>query len=336
MLTSLLSTKSIRVMLLIMTLLASCTALYFAKPFLAPAVFALVIGVVVSPVADLFNRYGVPRVLVALALLASATLLLTALLFSIDPVISTLTNQLPRLKLEIRGWITGIADTLRGLENIGEEIEQTVSGENSDDDSNSAKLPTMMDALWLAPNFGGQVLIFVGTLFLFVLTRNDLYASADRLCERLFRAERAVARYFAAVTIVNIGLGVATAAALAVIGLSNAWLWGLGAALLNFIPYLGPLIIIFGLAIAGLMQIGGAAAILPPLTFLALNVTEGQFVTPLFVGRQLQLNPLVVFLSIIFGLWLWGPIGAIVALPVLLWCSRMLSNPLAEAEKETS
>lgn len=332
MLASLLSTQALRVMLLVLTMLACCAASYFAKSFLAPAVFALVIGIVVSPLADLLNRYGVPRVLVAGALLAFATLLLTVLVLSIDPLISTLSDQLPRLKVEIRGWITGIADTLRGLEDIGEEIEKTVSGEESSDISGPANLPTMVDALWLAPNFGAQMLIFAGTLFLFVLTRNDLYASAARLCERLFKAERAVARYFAAVTIVNTGLGMATAAALAIIGLSDAWLWGLIAALLNFIPYLGPLIVIFGLAIAGLMQLGGAAAILPPLTFLVLNVTEGQFVTPLFVGRQLQLNPLVVFLAIIFGLWLWGPIGAIVALPVLLWCSKMLGAPPEEAK----
>ncbi len=316
--------RAIRVMLLIITLIALAAAMYFAKPVLAPAVFALVVGIVVSPLADRLERIGIGRVVVASSLLLLSTALLALLILSLDPLLSTLANNIPRIQREVRGWLEMASGVLRGIESISSELEQTMGSSEEDEGSG---LPTLMDALWLAPNFGAQMFIFAGTLFFFVLTRNELYEQSGRHSVRFFRAERAVARYFAAVTIVNGGLGVATAAGLMVIGLPGALIWGMAAAMLNFILYLGPLLILVGLTIAGLTQIGGAGAVLPPLLFLLLNLTEAQFVTPYFVGRQLHLNPLFVFWAIVFGLWIWGPIGAIVALPVLLWCGRMLATP---------
>lgn len=72
------------------------------------------------------------------------------------------------------------------------------------------------------------------------------------------------------------------------------------------------------------MQFGGAAALIPPVAFLMVNITEAQFITPAFVGQRLQMNPLAIFSAIIFGLWLWGPVGTIVVLPVLLWFGVLL------------
>ncbi len=312
-------------MVLMITLILLGAALYFAKPVLAPAVFALVIGVVVSPLADRLERFRISRVAVAGSLLVLSTALLAILILSLDPLLTALASKIPQIKYEIRGWLEMLSGLLRGIESISSELEATMGG--SADEEAGSSLPTLMDALWLAPNFGAQMFVFAGTLFFFVLTRNDLYRQAGSHAARFYRAERAVARYFAAVTIVNGGLGVLTAAGLAVIGLPGAWIWGLAAAALNFILYLGPLIMLAGLTVAGLTQIGGAGALLPPLLFLGLNLAEAQFVTPAFVGRQLHLNPLVVFWAIVLGLWIWGPVGAIVALPVLLWCGRMLVPP---------
>ncbi|UWQ53421.1 AI-2E family transporter [Leisingera caerulea] len=319
--------RSVRIMLLIITLILLGGAMYFAKPVLAPGVFALVVGVVVAPLADRLERFGVSRVVVASSLLVLSTALLALLILSLDPLLTSLASQVPKIKYEIRGWLDMVSGLLRGIESISSEIEETIGAADAETEEEGGSLPTLTDALWLAPNFGAQIFIFAGTLFFFVLTRNELYEQAGSYAARFFRAERAVARYFAAVTIVNGGLGLLTAAGLALIGLPGAWIWGLAAAILNFILYLGPLIMLAGLTVAGLTQIGGAGALLPPLVFLGLNLAEAQFVTPAFVGRQLDLNPLIVFWAIVFGLWIWGPVGAIVALPMLLWCGRMLVPP---------
>ncbi|EDZ48238.1 AI-2E family transporter [Leisingera daeponensis] len=322
-------------MLLIITLIMLGGAMYFAKPVLAPGVFALVVGVVIAPLADRLERIGVSRVAVASSLLLLTTALLALLILSLDPLMTSLASQVPKIKYEIRGWLDMVSGLLRGIESISSEIEETIGAAEADTEEEGTGLPTLTDALWLAPNFGAQMFIFAGTLFFFVLTRNELYEKAGSYAARFFRAERAVARYFAAVTIVNGGLGLLTAAGLALIGLPGAWIWGLAAAILNFILYLGPLMMLAGLTVAGLTQIGGAGAVLPPLVFLAINIAEAQFVTPAFVGRQLDLNPLIVFWAIVLGLWIWGPVGAIVALPLVLWCGRMLVPPPDTAEAVT-
>ena len=166
-------------------------------------------------------------------------------------------------------------------------------------------------------------------VFFFILTREDLYSAAGSMKKRLFQADAQVSRYFAAVTLVNIGVGVATAIAMMAIGIEYPLLWGLAAGVLNYILYLGPLIIIFGLLIAGLIQFWDAMAFLPPAAFMVINFIEAQFATPMFVGQHIRINPLVVFVAIVFGLWLWGPIGAIVALPVIVWLAFILRSDAA-------
>ncbi|WP_216600380.1 AI-2E family transporter [Ruegeria atlantica] len=311
-------------MVAVLTAIAVLTSLYLAKSILAPIAFALVLGVVASPLADKLERAGCPRVVSASALLILTCTIVVAAFLLLEPLLSTLVEQLPAIRRELQSWVAAMSEFMRGIETIGREIEETVGADG--EATTETTLPSVMDALWLAPNFGSQILIFIGTLFFFVLTRRELYASAGAFKSRLYLADQAVYRYFAAVTLVNIGLGIVTSAVLGIVGISDPLIWGLAAGLLNFILYLGPLVVMTGLLIAGLTQFGGAAAFLPPLLFLIINVSEAQFVTPVFVGQRLQVNPLVVFIAIVFGLWLWGPVGAIVVLPILLWFGVLL-NP---------
>ncbi|WP_299046452.1 AI-2E family transporter [uncultured Tateyamaria sp.] len=321
---NLLSTPRARsVMLFILTIFAAGGIMIWARPVLVPMCFALVVGIVASPLADRLHDWGVPRIAIATALLVltSGSLVLGFVL--LEPLLNSMAAQLPEIRAEIEGWVQSASGLIRGIETISKEIEQTVGASEGGDEA--PELPTMMDALWLAPDLGASVLIFAGTLFFFMLTRTDLYAAAGRFSETLFRADRAVAKYFLAVSIVNAGLGIAVAVVMSLIGLNNAVLWGLAAGLLNFILYLGPLTILFGLLIVGMVQFNGGYSLLPPFAFLCLNMIEAQFVTPGFVGQRLRISPLAVFVSIVIGLWLWGPVGAIVALPLTLWLAVLLN-----------
>ena len=321
MLEAALSDRAARLILLIIALILLTGALQVAQPILAPVVFALVIGVVVSPVAERLTDFGVPRVAIAVFLLVLTTGLIGLLVMLADPLLSSLVDQLPRLKAAATDWLEMLSSLVQGIETISQEIENSVGAEALEP---QGTIPSITDALWLAPNFGAQLFIFMGALFFFVLTRNELYAAAGAYEVKLKKADRAVSRYFGAVTLVNSGLGLVTSLVLMAIGVDYAPLWGLAAGILNFILYLGPLMIIGGLLIAGLLQFAGAMSLLPAAAFLLINVTEAQFATPLIVGQRLAMNPLAVFLSIVFGLWLWGPVGAIVALPVLLWMSVLI------------
>lgn len=321
------SDRARAVMLLILTVGASSAMLSYAQPFLAPVLFALVVGVVVSPVADWLSKFHIPRLVVAGGLLLLTSGLIVTAFIALEPLLTSLARRLPEIRAEIESWVQTVSGLLRGIEDLSNELERTVGGQ---DDEEAPQLPTVMDAIWLAPNLGAKVLIFAGTLFFFVLTRAELYDAAGRLRDDLYRADRAVARYFAAVTVVNTGLGLATAGVLSLIGLENALLWGAAAAFANYILYLGPLGIFFSLLVAGMMQFNGAMSFAPAFAFLLLNLTEAQFVTPTFVGQRLHIAPLAVFLAIVFGLWLWGPVGAIVALPVTLWFGVLLQSRMDE------
>ncbi|SFB11296.1 Predicted PurR-regulated permease PerM [Poseidonocella pacifica] len=317
-----LSEQASRILLLMMTVVVVAAGLYFAQPVLAPAVLGVVLGIVVSPLADKLTKYRVPRVVTAAGLLLLTIAAISFLLVSLEPLIWRLAVRIPVIMEEVRGWMNEMAGIFRGIETISSEIEKTV-GEG--EGGGESALPTVMDAIWMAPNFGAQALIFAGTFFFFVFTRHDLYRNAGSLQPTLARADRAVARYFAAVMLVNAGLGFATATALGIEGLNGSILWGLAATILNFVFYLGPALMVGGLFIAGLIQFDGAMSFVPPLTFLLFNLIESQFVTPTVVGQRLNINPLVVFLAIVFGLWIWGPLGAIVALPVLVWLEVLLT-----------
>lgn len=139
------------------------------------------------------------------------------------------------------------------------------------------------------------------------------------LLSGLRQAERDIGLFIATMSIVNLGLGVATGLALWAIGLPNPVLWATTTAVLAFIPYLGPLLVAILLLLAGSVTFGaGLAMLAPPAAFLALHGVEANFLSPMFMGHRLQLRPVFVFLSVMLWGWLWGIAGAFLAVPFLL------------------
>ncbi|MEO8411365.1 MAG: AI-2E family transporter [Propionivibrio sp.] len=134
------------------------------------------------------------------------------------------------------------------------------------------------------------------------------------------RAQREIGRYIGALSMINIGVGVVTIALMAYIGLPNPVLWGTLAAILNFIPYLGAIIVIGVLLLASVVSFVDQPALIfaPSAAFLLVHTIEANFVTPWFVGRQLALSRLSVFLSVMIWGWMWGIAGALLAVPMLI------------------
>ncbi len=312
--------RGVKLCILLIAFVALVAAMRVAQPILAPTVLGLVVGIFVSPLVDRLDRLGLSRVLLSMLIMVFTMAAIIVLFLALGPFLDALVASLPKIRSEVSAWLEMMQGALRGIERVGQEIEATV-GETTEP---VTSIPSLTDALWIAPNMGAKVLIFAGVLFFFTLTRPDLYAQAGKTADRLFTADKAVARYFATVTVINSLLGLAVAAALSVIGIPGALVWGLAAALLNFVLYLGPIAMVIGLTVAGLTVFSGFASLLPPAIFLILNLLEAQFITPALLGERLSINPLALFLAIVFGLWVWGPIGAIVAIPVLVWISTLL------------
>ncbi len=338
-----------RLAVIVVGAIALAAALDIGETIFAPIALALVAGVVLSPISDFWERLGFAPAVGALVSLALTLLVLAGLTLAFQPIFAQLVEQAPKVWSDMQDTIEVLRGLAGGLSDVTDEVSDAIApdanaAEEAAPAGDAGALPsvTLVDALLLAPTIAAQVLTFAGALFFFLLTRSEIYAwAARRLAEpaeraptahRLLAAERQVSRYFLTITLINAGLGAATAVALQLLGMPGAILWGTVAFLLNFILYLGPAIVAVSLLVAGIGIFDGPYAVLPAAAFAVLNTTEGQFVTPSLVGRNMSMNPLVVFLSLVFGLWLWGPIGGIVAIPLLLWI-LVLNDGLAAATR---
>lgn len=132
-------------------------------------------------------------------------------------------------------------------------------------------------------------------------------------------AQREIGTYLASQSMVNVGLGVATGVAMHFVGLPNPTLWGALAGILNFIPYLGPALLSAILLLAGVLTFDSFGQMMAPAAaFLAINAIESNVITPWFVGKQLRISALAVFVSVLFWGGLWGIGGALIAVPTLI------------------
>src|SRR5262249_25834856 len=167
----------------------------------------------------------------------------------------------------------------------------------------------------------GQTFIFFGTLFFMLLgrarLRRVLVAFFDerearlRMLKIMNDIEHNLTSYLSIVAVINIAIGICGGFAAWVAGLADPIAWAVLGFILNFIPYIGALIMEAALFMVGLVTFPTLThALLAPLLFLALATLEGHFVTPAIMGHRLTLNPLTVFLSLVFWTWLWGPVGA--------------------------
>ena len=116
----------------------------------------------------------------------------------------------------------------------------------------------------------------------------------------------------------NLAVGVATALAARLVGLSDPILWGALAFMLNFIPILGPLCVTAILFLAGLLTFGSIwHSVLPAGIYLLIHIVEGEYLTPMLLARRFVLNPVLVIVSLVFWYWMWGVPGALIAVPML-------------------
>lgn len=324
--------------------LAVLAALDIAESILSPIALGFVTGIVLSPLSDLWERWGFRPVIGATVSLILTLLVLGLMVMLMQPIAAQLVAQAPKVLADMQDTVDRLTGMLRGLRNATEVVAEAILTEEAAATEGSATtgLPSVTDAILIAPAIVAQATVFAGVLFFFLLTRHEVYGGIARLIAvdvdsvqivaRLRRAERHVSRYFLTVSLINAGLAMATATALHLLGLPGGILWGVTAGLSNFIVYLGPVVISIGLLAAGIAAFDGAYAMAPAASFVMLNFLESQFITPAFVGRQMHVNPLIVFCALVFGMWLWGAIGGLVALPIVIW-ARILhdSRPLSTA-----
>jgi predicted PurR-regulated permease PerM len=246
-------------------------------------------------------------------------------------------GELPRIWQQLQLQLAELRAPLETLRGLQEQV-RSVTGETGVTVSVDESTPVESVAT-LAPALGAQLLLFMASLYFFVATRDQIRITVLRMCvsrrlrwrvAHIFRdVEGLVSTYLLSISAINLGLGLVVTLALWLVGVPSAALWGALAGLLNFIVYVGPAVmsaILFAIGLATFDTISGS--MMPPLIYLALNLVEAQFVTPMVVGRTLTLNPFVVLLALSFWIWIWGPVGGFIAIPALLIVFAITRNIL--------
>jgi predicted PurR-regulated permease PerM len=294
-----------------------------ARPVVMPIVAAAVFGTMLGPLARVASKWGVPAWLFAIATVGFFFLTLQAVTVMVSAPLVDWIGRAPEFVQVIKSKLQALQSGLAAFHSL-----QSVLGTGSGPKIDLAGLvqPTVA---FLTPTIG-ELLIFFTTLLFVLLDRDDLrkhmillFKDQDdrlRVIRILNDVERNLSRYIGTVTIINLAIGVITAAGAWLLGFKTPLLLGTLAFVCNYIPYIGPAIVTVALFAVGLISFPSLAyAAIAPALFVALTTFEGHVVTPNIVGRRLTLNPLGVFLSLAFWTWLWGPIGAFLSVPFLIF-----------------
>jgi predicted PurR-regulated permease PerM len=313
---------------LLMGFLAFIAALYFGRPVLLPVVAALVVGITLSPVTEFGARFNIPTPVSAVALIVVLAAVVGVLITFFAAPVSEWIGRAPEIGQAVQQKLRVFEYPLSVLHNIRSTIMPgSTSGPTVSVESNPAEVVGAV-VLAVTPAIS-QFVVFFGTLIFFLITnlqlRRKLIVSFGTRDARLRMMriwndiEDNLADYLGLVTVINIALGLVTMAMLYLIGFPNPVTFGLLTMGLNFVPYLGPAIVALVLSAVGLVAMPTLAqASLAPALFVAIATLEGHFITPSIVGRRLTLSPFLVFLALVFWTWLWGPVGAFLAVPLLI------------------
>lgn len=327
-----------RLAMVLVGFLALLVALQAGQVFLAPVTLAIVIGLMFGPVADRVERFGVPPALSAgiVVLMLIGVIAAGMTLFAVP--LSEWVARAPMIWAKLQEQLAGLQGPLEAVSAFQAQLTSILG-------SDSAMAVTVEDGgqmigvAMLAPAILAQVLIFLASLYFFVATRGHIRISVLSLCvsrrvrwrtAHVFRdVEAKVSRFLLSITFINACVGCAVSLTMWAIGMPSPILWGALAAVLNYIPYVGQGVMILVLLAVGLgTQTELPAILLPVGCYVAINFVEGQIVTPHFIGRTMTLNPFLIFLSITFWLWAWGPVGGLVAVPSLLIATSILAHML--------
>ncbi|OCK56095.1 AI-2E family transporter [Bradyrhizobium sp. LMTR 3] len=318
-------TEVVAICLVGLLIICIITGLYLAKAFLLPITMAFIVGTMLSPAAGLLERYRIPRA-VAAVLIVAATSAATAFMVGLiaSPAIEW-SSKLPELGALLK-------DKLRVFDRplvLWQELQSMLGGPDTLTTLHLPKVDWVQPTLeFLSPTFA-EFLLFIATLLLFIASWRDLRrALILNFGERAWRLrtlrilneiEEHLGNYLLLVTMINAGVGIATGLICAVTGMPNPASLGALAAILNFIPIIGPVAMFAVLVVVGLVAFPTiGAGLLAPAMFAVMTFLEGHFLTPTIVGRRLALNALAVFLAVAFWTWLWGPMGAFLSSPLLI------------------
>jgi predicted PurR-regulated permease PerM len=309
--------------------LAVFYTLHLAQAFFLPIVLAILLDFLLSPVVRALRKLGLPEPAGAGIVVLGLVAVLVIGAFRLAGPASEYIAMAPESIETVRTKLRTMQGSVEQMTEVAEQVERAAEGEEAQAQQVEIKGPSLFRQL-----FGGTtaflsaatVVIFltyfllaVGDLFLQKLVGALPQFKDKRVAVTIAReTEAQISLYLFTTTLINLGVGVVTGIAMYLLGLPNAVLWGVIAAVLNFVPYVGAVANTVLLALAAFVFFEDTGrALLVPGTFLALNLIESNLVTPMIYGNRMKLNTVALFIGLVFWWYIWGIPGAILAVPMM-------------------
>lgn len=338
--------------LIILTVLAVGYTAYLTQDLILLLITSALISLLLSSGVNALERLHIPRILGAIFLLSCLILPATTLVVQLEKPVTKWTKMLPEISTSISKKIDeyqNIIDSKTEESSIEESsswfswFKEKPKVQSSND--NKAIIQTQLkqslftfvaEFMVLAP-FALIQLITALILILFILVYSPKLFKhyvhlfiAENKQEQAFafviNVQQQLSRYILTVSLINLFLGIFVIIFLTLMGLEDALLWGLIVGFFNFIPFVGPVLALSAIALASSVQWGMDINTLIIIGgVLTLNVIESQFITPLILAKNMRINPFVIILWLLIVGWLWGLMGLLIAVPLLV-CIKLVLN----------
>jgi predicted PurR-regulated permease PerM len=310
--------------------------LYVGRPVVLPIFLAWMAATTLQPLVRLLSFLRLPVTLSAAVVFCLLVGAVTAGFLELERPATRWMNEAPQHMTELRQRAQRIFPKAPHLSQATAAVKDLGATEaEKKEEQRKAPMVEVKDQRGTSSilNWTGTFLAGLGEVL--VLTYL-LLASGDLFLQKLVRViptlrgkiraveitreiEENISKYLFSVSLINIALGVLVWAGLLVLGVPNAAMWGILSAVLNFVPYFGAIGGVAILAVVGLLTFDSPwQGLLPPLWYMALHLLEANLVTPILLGRRFTLNPVAIFVSLIFWIWLWGVPGALLSVPILV------------------
>lgn len=305
---------------------------YFAQAILRPFALAVLLALLLAPAVRALKRWRLPEPIgAAVVVLGLAAVFSCSAYLLFDPAKQWIESA-PRTLRQAEYKLRGIKKSMQEVSKAAAHVEQMAKVEPEQPAAPKivAAEPRLVSRVLagtqgVLPAAGATIVLLYfllasGDMFLRKLVRTMAGLRRKKRAVRITRSIQSnLGRYLMTVSLINAGLGAVTGVLMHLLGMPNPLLWGVLVAVLNFMPYVGAvvsMIVLTTVAFLSFEHLGEVLAV--PALFFALSVLEGQILTPLATGRRLMLNPVAIFLAMLFWGWLWGVLGALMAVPILM------------------
>lgn len=316
----------------VLVVLGIVAFLYVAHVVVLPIVMAAVMATTLKPLMRWLSKVHVPLQLSAALVLGFLMVAVGFGFFQLGRPAMLWLNEAPQHISEVRQRIQKMFPPLARFSRAANAVNNLGA---TDPENHVVPTVAVKDGhtTTLFINWTGTFLAGLGetiVLLYLLLASGDLFlqkivhlmptlSDKKRAVEISHTIQQNISNYLFTVSIINVCLGTVVSLGLYFLKVPNAPMWGMFVALLNFVPYFGPIVGVLLLAVVGVLTFDAPwQGLLPPAWYLTLHLLEANFITPILLGRRFTLNPVVIFISLMFWLWLWGVLGALLAVPILV------------------